>query len=224
MELCRKIVKHNKTKYYFFGVQVYERKTKKEEDVWRKLNPHNKTFRVNKFDCSKVVVGKGTYGGLSVETYSDGNEKLIIGNYCSIGPDVRFVLASEHPYKGVSTYPFKVQLGLQKKEAVTKGDIVIGDDVWIGIGVIINSGVHIGQGAVIASGAVVVKDVEPYSIVGGNPARHIKYRFSENIRNKLLAIDFSLLDETRIIEHINAVYEELTEQNVDEIIKQICGK
>ena len=72
---------------------------------------------------------------------------------------------------------------------MAKGDIVVGDDVWIGENAIVCSGVTIGQGAIVAAGAIVTKDIEPYAIVGGNPAKVIKYRFNENIRKKLIQIN-----------------------------------
>ena len=216
---------------HFFGHKIfaYNKKKNKNKSLynnispWRAQNAHNETNQLNNFDINKVIVGKGTYGGLNVEAFSNGEEKLIIGNYCSIGPDVHFILASEHPYQGISTYPFKVKFGLQNREAQSKGNIVLEDDVWIGLGSIINSGVHIGKGAIVASGSVVIKDIEPYSIVGGNPAKHIKYRFSEPIRQKLLKLDFSKLDKDKIIANIDLVYTPLTEENVDDILKKLQG-
>ena len=210
--------KSNKDVYKLFGfITLF----KKELDEWRLLNKHNNTVNVNGFDINKVSVGKYSYGNLRVQTVSRSNEKLIIGNYVSIGPDVNFILASEHPYKRVSTFPFKTYFMKQYREAASKGDIIVDDDVWIGLGAIINSGVHIGQGAIIASGAVVVKDVEPYSIVGGNPAKHLKYRFDESIRKKLIKIKFSDLTENKIRENIDYLYENLSEDNVDSIINKI---
>lgn len=188
---------------------------------WQQKNSHNHTTLGAVTDSSVITVGRGTYGKINVESPSDENVKLIIGNFCSIGPDVFFILASEHPYKSFSTYPFRVMLGLQRHEAKTKGDIIIDDDVWIGRGVIINSGVHVGRGAIIASGAVVVKDVEPYSIVGGNPAKHIKYRFAPSICEKLKNIDFTKLDTDKIKQNIDIAYTELTEDNIDKIIETI---
>jgi acetyltransferase-like isoleucine patch superfamily enzyme len=94
---------------------------------------------------------------------------LIIGRYCSIGKNLQFVL-SHHDYKHTSTHPlFSKQF--------SRGHIIIGNDVWIGLNVIMLDGVTIGDGAVIGAGAVVTKDIPPYAIVAGNPAKIIKYRF-----------------------------------------------
>ena len=225
MNLFKKIVSEHKTKYYVCGLRVW---TKKISDLsfyrkWRIANAHNETAPEGDFDFDKVTVGKGTYGVLCVLTHSEENTKLQIGNYVSIGPEVRFILASEHPYRGFSTYPFKVKFDLQKWEAHSKGDIIVDDDVWIGLGSIICSGVHIGQGAIIAAGSVVVKDVEPYSIVGGNPAKLIKYRFEETIRKKLLQVDFSKLDRQTIIDNIDLAYTPLTAENIDKILQTLTG-
>ncbi len=191
---------------------------------WEKRNSHNHTQLGTVTNPDVITVGRGTYGEINVASPSNENVKLVIGNFCSIGPDVHFILASEHPYKNFSTYPFRVMLDLDKYEAKAKGDIIVDDDVWIGHGVIINSGCHIGRGAIIASGAVVVKDVEPYSIVGGNPAKHIKYRFDADIRKKLMLVDFANLDTDNIAENINTAYTELNDKNIDKIIKIITNK
>lgn len=142
---------------------------------------------VNQFKMDAVKVGKGTYGNLFVVTRDYQDVQLIIGSYCSIAGGVKFLLSGNHQYGIISTYPYELLL-LNNPDAgiaVAKGNIEVGDDVWIGENAIICSGVKIGQGAIVAAGAVVAKNVEPYAIVGGNPAKVIKYRFSENIRNKL---------------------------------------
>ncbi|WP_428073568.1 CatB-related O-acetyltransferase [Candidatus Avelusimicrobium luingense] len=226
MSLWKKIKDNHKTRYYLCGVRVWSKKVAPEKTFdgkWRVLNAHNDTYPANDFDLDKVTVGKGTYGILRVLTHSDQNTKLQIGNYCSIAGDVSFILASEHPYTGLSTYPFKVKFGLQTREAQSKGDIIVGDDVWIGMGAIICSGVHIGQGAIIAAGSVITKDVEPYAIVGGNPAKVIKYRFEPEIRKKLLRVDFSKLDKETICKHIDEVYTPLTAENIDSILQTLTG-
>ncbi|MDY2949120.1 MAG: CatB-related O-acetyltransferase, partial [Lachnospiraceae bacterium] len=100
-------------------------------------------------------------------------------------------------------------LHTEASEAFGKGNILVDDDVWIGYGVVVMSGVHIGQGAVIAAGAVVTKDVPPYSIVGGVPAKVIKYRFSAEMIKELMRIDYSSLTEELVKEHIKELYNEL---------------
>lgn len=177
---------------------------------WRK-NKHNKTVPRNIFNADIVSVGKFSYGGLYILSFGNKN-KLHIGNFVSIADNVTFILQLEHYTNHISTFPFKVKcLDSKESEAFAKGDIIVDDDVWIGYGATILSGVHIGQGAVIAAGAVVVKDVPPYAIVGGVPAKIIKYRFDEKIIEKLIKIDFSKLTEENVREHINELY-----QNVDE--------
>ena len=181
----------------------------KSKKRWRKINSDNLTVIINEFDQRCVHVGKMTYGGLYVLTFNP-NYHLYIGSYCSIGNNVKFLLSSEHSTNYISTYPFKVQLlNSQKFEALSHGNIIVDDDVWIGENVVIMSGVHIGQGAVVAAGAVVTKDVPPYAIVGGVPAKVIKYRFTSDIIEELLKIDYSQLNEKDIKEHINNFYSEI---------------
>lgn len=193
-------------------------------DKWRYRNAHNTTQIAGDFDISRVSVGRGTYGVIDVEIFDDGPERLEIGNWCSIGPGVHFILASEHSYNHLSTFPFKVKFGLSEYEAGSKGSIILEDDVWLGLGTIVNSGVRIGKGAVVAAGSVVVKDVEPYSIVGGNPAKLIKYRFPEVVRSKLLKADLSRLDAEVVREKTAQLYEPLTELNVDAVLEGIFSK
>ncbi|MDD6071629.1 MAG: CatB-related O-acetyltransferase [Clostridiales bacterium] len=135
-----------------------------------------------------VKVGNYTYGNLYVHI-SNTERQLTIGNYCSIAENVCFVLNSDHPLHSISTFPIKtIVLGLSNDEAISKGDIIVDDDVWIGYGATIMSGVHFGQGAVVAAGAVVTKDVPPYAIVGGVPAKVIKYRFEPEMIEELLKL------------------------------------
>lgn len=177
---------------------------------WRKLNSHNNTvcLRIDNYDY--VSVGKGTYGGIYVETTRD-DYHLVIGNYCSIGSGVAFILSSDHDLRTISTFPFSYFNGGSKPDAISKGDITIDDDVWIGHAATILSGVHIGQGAVIAAGTVVTKDIPPYAIVGGVPAKIIKYRFDETAINELLKIDYSKLTTEMITEHLDEFHDKLTD-------------
>lgn len=188
---------------------------------WRSRNKHNFTKLISDFDIDSVIVGNYSYGDLNILNYNIGS-KLSIGSYCSIGPDVIFVLNSDHKLYNLSTYPFKVKVLKNKKyEAYSKGDIIIGSDVWIGCRAVILSGVNIGNGAVIAAGAVVSQDVPPYAVVGGIPAKIIKYRFSQDIINVLQKLEWQNLDKQMIQNHIENLYSPIDKCSAEEI-KNIC--
>ncbi|MBB4184219.1 virginiamycin A acetyltransferase [Sinorhizobium terangae] len=124
-----------------------------------------------------------------------------IGKYCAIGDDVRLIAVSHDPQT------INLQIWLQseigsKKGGTSRGPIIIGNNVWIGDLVCVMSGVTVGNGAILAAGAVVTKDVEPYSIVAGVPAKHIRYRFSESVRHQLEAIKWWNWDDERIKRNI----------------------
>lgn len=126
-------------------------------------------------------IGRGTYGSPRVLSWRDGTA-LEIGSFCSISDSVTIMLGGEHRTDWVTTYPFSrlfAEASEFKGHPHTRGDVVVGNDVWIGYGALILSGVRIGNGAVVAARSVVRGDVEPYSIVAGNPSRHVKYRFDE---------------------------------------------
>ena len=123
-------------------------------------------------------------------------EKLIIGKFCSIACGTKFLFnCANHTLKSLSTYTFPLfyeEWELEKSNITTawdnKGDIVIGNDVWIGYEAVIMAGVHIGDGAIIAARAVVTKDVPPYTIVGGTPAKEIRKRFDTEVIKQLLKL------------------------------------
>lgn len=188
---------------------------------WKKLNKHNYTTVSKLFDTSLVKVGKKTYGSLEIHSYGNEEEKLEIGNFVSIASGVKFLLGGNHNYDTLSTYPFKVKVLGEKSESYTNGPIIVDDDVWIGTNSLILSGVKIGKGSIIAAGSIVTKDVPPYSIVGGNPAKVIKYRFDKVIIDKLEGIDLYKLNDDIIKENIDLFYNKIDNKNIDIILNKI---
>jgi len=181
-------------------------KFNKFKRLFAKKYPQNDFEPMNIFDIDILEAGKCSYGELNIVSFNN-DYKLKIGNYVSIAQNVYFLLSTEHYLNHISTYPFKVKITKGVKgESFGKGDIVVGDDAWIGFGSLILSGVTIGQGAVVAAGSVVTKDVPPYAIVGGVPARVIKYRFDKDTIDKLVKIDYSKLTKEDIESHINELY------------------
>ncbi|GHE52507.1 acetyltransferase [Camelimonas fluminis] len=157
---------------------------------WR--NPHNET-RVHLANLAKkrgFSFGAYSYGRPKVR-FAESGAKLSIGRYCSIADKVEILLGGNHRLDWVSTFPFPafptVWPGVNSDYHATSGDVHIGHDVWLGSGCMILSGVTIGHGAVVAARAVVTRNVPPYAIVGGNPARVIRHRFSEADIAALLA-------------------------------------
>lgn len=145
--------------------------------------------------------------------YPINHDKLQIGKFCSIACGAKFLFNSaNHTLSSLSTYPFPLffeEWGLEKKDVTNtwdnKGDIIIGNDVWIGYEAVILAGVTIGDGAIIGTRAVVTKDVPPYMIVGGVPAKPIKRRFPEEAISTLLEIQWWNWSEERIAKNIGAI-------------------
>ena len=148
------------------------------------------------------------------------NDKLIIGKFCMIASDVKFVMnGANHLSNAISAYPFAVfgngwENAMDGKSYPNKGDITIGNDVWIGYNATIKAGVTIGDGAIIATNATVVKDVAPYSIVGGNPAIEIKKRFSDEKILQLLELQWWNWDIDKITQNI----QNLTSTEIDNLV------
>ena len=145
--------------------------------------------------------------------YPINNDKLIIGNFCSIACGVKFIFNSaNHTLSSLATYPFPIfyeEWGLDMGEVTSawdnKGDIVIGNDVRIGYGAVILSGVTIGDGAIIGTNALVTKDVAPYTIAGGIPAKPIRKRFSEEKISALMKIKWWNWSEKEILKNLKFI-------------------
>ena len=189
-----------------------------------------------------MIIGEYTYGADTINLKRFGprsgphpwsGSRARIGKFCSVGSGCMIFLNENHRYDWVSSYPFgvtkvtsqgltnfdinEVRTGIMSKG---NGDVTIGNDVWIGNNVTIISGVTIGHGAIIKEFSHVVKDVAPYSIVGGNPAKHIKYRFSEEQIAKLLQIQWWDWPVKKINQHLPV----LMSKNIDEFIKKALEK
>lgn len=152
-------------------------------------------------------IGEYTYGSPAIHTFDDQKTKLIIGRFCSIAKGVNIFLNGEHRHDWITTYPFNIlfkeQAGHITGHPKSKGDVIIGNDAWIGYKAMILSGVKIGDGAVIGAGAVVSRDVAPYSIVAGNPARHIKFRFDQQQIEKLLKLKWWDWDIDKVLQNVD---------------------
>jgi len=147
-------------------------------------------------------------------------DRLIIGKFCMIASGVKFIMnGANHLTDALSTYPFAIfgngwEKAMEGKVYPNKGDVVIGNDVWIGHNATIMAGVNIGDGAIIATNATIVKDVAPYAVVGGNPAKEIKKRFSDETIEKLLKLRWWDWDIEKITEHV----QHLTGNNIDSLL------
>lgn len=191
---------------------------------------HKLCFLKNLIDSTNIEVGDYTYYDDLEDVNNFMNnvkyhfeftgDKLIIGKFCMIASGVSFIMnGANHLTDAVSTYPFAIfgngwEKAMEGKEYPVKGDTVIGNDVWIGHNATIMAGVKIGNGAIIATNSTVIKDVEPYSIVGGNPAKEIKKRFSDEEIEKLQKLEWWNWDKEKITRNLKA----LTGNKIDELL------
>jgi acetyltransferase-like isoleucine patch superfamily enzyme len=155
----------------------------------------------------RIVVGIYTYGVTAESAlFFKKSDRVTIGKYCSLAYGVKIIASGEHHYGRVANYPFRARcLGEDgESETATKGEVRIGNDVWIGAQAIVLSGVTIGDGAVIGAGAVVARDIPPYAIAVGVPAKVLRYRFSENQIQALLQIKWWDWEHPFILKRINA--------------------
>lgn len=163
-------------------------KTRKVRRQLRKMDKLERHAEKIRLKYPRAVVGVGTYGIPDIVDFGD-NSILRVGSYTSIAEGVKILLGGEHRTDWITTYPFPAmveQASDIQDYAPSKGDVVIGSDCWICANAVIVSGVTIGHGAIVGAGAMVVRDVAPYSVVGGNPCKFIRWRFEEDVRDLLL--------------------------------------
>ena len=202
-----------------------------KEDIYPLKNYERLCFLKNIIKNPNIVVGDYTYYDDFEDTanfeknvkylFDFNNDQLIIGKFCMIASDVKFIMnGANHLTDTISSYPFSIfgngwQEAMKGKEFPNKGNVVVGNDVWIGYNATIMAGVTIGDGAIIAANAKVVKNVEPYTIVGGNPAKIIRKRFSETHIKLLLEIQWWNWDIEKITENVQL----LTSTKVEDLKK-----
>ena len=195
------------------------------ENIHPRTNDHETVYLKNVIKNPNILVGDFTIYNDFVNDpqqfennnvlyhYPINHDKLVIGKFCSIACGAKFLFTSaNHTQMSLSTYPFPIffeEWGLDVQNITSawdnKGDIIIGNDVWIGYEAVILSGVTIGDGAIIGTRAVVTKDVPPYTIVGGVPAKTIRKRFSDNDIDTLLKMKWWDWPVEQIQSHITEI-------------------
>lgn len=190
-----------------------------DKEIYVKPTIRNKNIIVGDF----TYIADSEFESHVTHHYSFNNDKLIIGKFCQIAAGVEFIMnGANHQMNAVSTFPFYTLEGWNQevpsiKDMPIKGDTIIGNDVWIGQNVTILPGVHIGNGAIIGANSVVGSDVEPYSIVVGNPAKMIRKRFDD----ELIEIMEKLEWWDKSIEEINILIPLLTSSDLEKVKKEL---
>ena len=196
-----------------FDVSNNKLKVKQLIELKERLHESYKNYSDN------IAVGDYTYGSFEAKDFGD-KTKLTIGKFCSFAEHVTFILGGEHRSDFATTYPFNVlvdEFKYIKGHPASKGNITVGNDVWIGFNSIILSGVTIGDGAIIGANSLVTKDVEPYAIYAGNPAKFIRYIFDRDTIDKLLKLKWWDYDEKQLVKIIPI----LQSNNFDKLLKKV---
>jgi chloramphenicol O-acetyltransferase type B len=171
----------------------------------------------------RSIWGEGSAGAPKVLHYIYDNSRLIVGNYASVAAGSVIMLGGYHAIDYVTTYPHRIMMGLpgagEDGFPLVRGDTRIGSDAWIGTESLIMSGVNVGDGAMVAAGAVVMRDVPPFTVVAGNPARPVRHRFSESQRDALLRIRWWDWPRDHVIEAVPL----LASNDVDRFIEWADG-
>lgn len=189
--------------------------------------PREKYFLKHKFEWmgDVVQIGDWTYGDLNI-VMGDEGKKLKIGKYCSLAAGCKIFLGQYHRADWITTYPFTVlpeefpEVAHIKGHPYSPGDVTIGNDVWIGTDVTIMAGVTIGDGAIIGAKALVTKNVAPYTIAGGNPAKEIRKRFDEETIARLLEIKWWDWPEEKLRKNLPLLVSGDTQKLFDVLSKQ----
>ena len=195
----------------------------------KRINPDNQT-RIHLAGLiarrpGQVVVGPYTYGRPKVR-FAETGERLTIGRYGSIADGVEILLGGNHRLEWATTYPFPALPGLWPEASrldgshTARGGVHIGHDVWLGSQCLVMSGVTIGHGAVVAARAVVTRDVPPYTIVAGNPARPIRTRLPQPQVEALLESHWWLLPEVEV----RRLMPLLMSDRINEVVEAVCGR
>jgi virginiamycin A acetyltransferase len=179
-------------------------------------------FLKNFVKATNIIVGDYTYFDDSrygpdkfeeynvLYNYDFSKVKLIIGKFCAIAAEAKFIMTGDHKLDAISTYPFPIfqngwETAYDIKDLPVKGDLIIGNDVWLGYDCLIKNGVTVGDGAIIAARAVVVKDVPAYAVVAGNPATIVKMRFDDATIARLLQIAWWNWDIEKINKNLSLI-------------------
>lgn len=202
-----------------------------KNDIFPNENIKSVCYIKNTVKNPNIIIGDYTYYSDKKDAtdfeshvthhYSFMNDKLIIGKFCAIGEGVEFIMnGANHRINSATTYPFSIMRGgwekttPEIKDLPYKGDTIVGNDVWIGQNVTVLPGIKIGDGSIIGANSVVTKDVQPYTIVGGNPAKFIRNRFDENTTKHLLEIQWWNWDLQKIFDNL----EKLCSGNKEQIM------
>ncbi len=171
--------------------------------------------------AGRVEIGAHSVGVPYIEVHLGDINRVVIGSYTSFASGVTIIVGGNHPTDWVSTFPFRAVLGMDGAFhdglPTSKGDVQIGSDVWIGHGATILSGSKIGHGAVIGAAAVVAGTIRPYAIAVGNPAREIRRRFSDDVVDMLISLEWWNLP----IERIRELVPLLSSSDVEEFLRQV---
>ena len=178
-----------------------------KQKIIRALGGYDATeVRSTLIDRGLLSIGRHTYGSPRFEMFRGSEAPITIGAFCSISRGVVFMSGGIHPLDWVSLFPFRIRFGLdgayEDGMPTTSGPIVVGSDVWIGTDAMVLSGVTIGHGAIVAARSVVTRDVPPYAVVAGVPAKVLRFRFGPGTIERLLRIRWWDWPDDRIREEV----------------------